>query len=142
MENTFNERGVMITRNTLSAGGQVFSLREIEDVRVVETRKNKVFPLAISIIGVVLAAAGAAIYRSGAALALGVMLVVVGALAWLAQDVIHRLVVKTANGEREAVSSPDLEFLARVEQAIRGALANAEAASLSRSPSSHKNESH
>ena len=31
MENTFNERGVMITRNGLSAGGQVFSLRDIQE---------------------------------------------------------------------------------------------------------------
>ncbi len=129
MENTFNERGVMITRNTLSAGGQVFSLRDIEDVRVVATRKNKVLPLTISMVGIVVAAAGTAFYGSGAALSLGVMLVVVGALAWSAQDVIHRLVVKTAEGEREAVSSPDLEFLARVEQALRAALASVRGAS-------------
>jgi hypothetical protein len=129
MENTFNERGVMITRNGLSAGGQVFSLRDIQDVRVVKMRKNKALPIAVSTVGVVVAAAGA-VSRSGAALTIGVMLVVVGALAWLVQDVTHRLVVKTANGEREAVSSPDLDFLARVEQAVRTALATSGNASL------------
>jgi Family of unknown function (DUF6232) len=126
MENTFNERGVMITRNGLSAGGQVFALRDIQDVRVVIIRKNKAFPAAISLVGATVAAVGVvgALDRSGAALGLGVMLVVVGALAWLWQDVRHQLVVKTPQGEREAVSSSDLDFLARVEQAVRAALAN------------------
>jgi hypothetical protein len=126
MENTFNERGVMITRNGLSAGGQVFALRDIQDVRVVIIRKNKAFPAAISLVGAIVAAVGVvgALDRSGAALGLGVMLVVVGALAWLWQDVRHQLVVKTPQGEREAVSSSDLDFLARVEQAVRAALAN------------------
>jgi Family of unknown function (DUF6232) len=127
MENTFNERGVMITRNALSAGGQVFALRDIQDVRVVITRKNKTFPAAISIVGAAVAAVGA-LYRSGAALGIGVMLVVVGALAWRWQDVMHQLVVKTPQGEREAVSSPDPDFLARVEQAVRAALANSASA--------------
>src|ERR1700737_1660529 len=123
MENPFNERGVTITRSSLSASGQVFSLRDIQDVRVVTMRKNKALPVAVSTIGVIVAAAGA-VFRSGAALSIGVMLVVVGALAWLVQDVTHRLVVKTANGEREAVSSPDPVFLTRVEQAVRAALAS------------------
>ncbi|MEA3121155.1 MAG: hypothetical protein QOH33_696 [Paraburkholderia sp.] len=121
MENPFNERGVMITRNGLSASGQVFSLRDIQDVRVVTMRKNKALPLAVSSVGVIVAATGA-VLQSGAALAIGVMLIVVGALAWLVQDVKHLLLVNTAAGEREAVSSADLDFLARVERAVRTAL--------------------
>jgi hypothetical protein len=34
MDLPFNERGVSVTRNALSAGGQVFSLREVSGVRV------------------------------------------------------------------------------------------------------------
>jgi Family of unknown function (DUF6232) len=123
MENPFNERGVMITRNGLSASGQVFSLRDIQEVRVVTMRKNKAVPVAVSAVGVIVAATGT-VFQSGAALMIGVMLIVVGALAWLVQDVAHRLLVKTTNGEREAVSSPDPDFLARVEQAVRTALAS------------------
>jgi hypothetical protein len=123
MENPFNERAVMITRNGLSASGQVFSLRDIQDVRVVTMRKNKALPVAVSAIGVIVAATGA-VFQSAAALAIGVMVIVVGALAWLVQDVTHRLLVKTADGEREAISSSDPDFLARVEQALRTALAS------------------
>jgi hypothetical protein len=122
MENTFNDRGVMITRNSLSAGGQSFPLRDIQEIRLVTTEKNKALPISIAMIGAAAAVAGV-VGRSGAALALGIMLIVVGGLAWRTQDVMFRLFVKTPNGEREAVSSTDAEFLTRVEQALRAMLA-------------------
>lgn len=122
MENTFNERGVTITRAGLNAGGQIFPLREIRDLRVVTVHRNKVLPLTVSLVGFGVAIAGG-IYGSGAALALGVMLVVVGALAWFTQDVTHRLMVATAGGEREALMTPERAFAERVEQAVRDALA-------------------
>lgn len=40
MENAFNERGVMVTRNGLSAAGQIFALREIRGVEVRTVRKT------------------------------------------------------------------------------------------------------
>ena len=122
MENTFNERGVTLTRAGLSAGGQVFPLREIRDLRVVTVHKNKVLPLTISLIGAGAAVAGG-IYGSAATLVVGVMLIVVGGLAWYTQDITHRLMVATANGEREALTSPDRAFAEHVEQAVRDALA-------------------
>mgnify|MGYP001556669922 CR=1 FL=1 len=120
MDNTFNERGVMITRNGLSAGGQIFSLREILDARTETIQKNKIVPLSLSLIGAIAAVTGG-ILGSGAGLTLGVMLVVVGMLAWWTQDITHRLMVVTPSGDREALSSPDLAFVKRVEQALRGA---------------------
>ena len=124
MDNTFNERGVTITRGGLSAGGQIFPLREIRDLRVVTVHKNKVVPLSISLVGVGIAIAGG-LYGASAALVVGVMLVVVGALAWTTQDVTHRLMVTTANGEREALTSPDRAFAEHVAQALRDALGRA-----------------
>ncbi|WP_414718729.1 DUF6232 family protein [Trinickia sp.] len=112
----------MITRNSLSAGGQSFPLRDIQEIRLVTTEKNKALPISIAMIGAAAAVAGV-VGRSGAALALGIMLIVVGGLAWRTQDVMFRLFVKTPNGEREAVSSTDAEFLTRVERALRAMLA-------------------
>ncbi|MFP3560360.1 DUF6232 family protein, partial [Paraburkholderia sp. SIMBA_049] len=57
MENAFNERGVTITRNGLSAAGQVFPLRDIRNVDVVKIPKNRVVPWLISLIGVAAAIA-------------------------------------------------------------------------------------
>ena len=123
MDNTFNERGVMITRNGLSAGGQIFSLREIQSTRVETIQKNKVLPLTLSLSGAAVAIAGG-IWTSGAALTLGVMLMVVGYLAWTTQDIQHRLTVSTQDGDREALKSPDPDFVKRVEQALQTALAS------------------
>ncbi len=122
MDNTFNERGVAITRNGLSAGGQIFSLREIRGARVETIQKNKILPLSLSLTGLAAAIAGG-IWTSGAAMTIGVMLIVVGFLAWTTQDITHRLMVSTQTGDREAISSTDLDFVNRVEQALRRALA-------------------
>jgi hypothetical protein len=126
MENAFDERGVSVTRNGLSAAGQHFTLRDIRGVRVVTERKNKAVPLLISVAGLAGAVAGG-VFGSGAGLALGAMLIVVGYLSWLTQDIAHRLIVAMPDGEHEALMSTDLDFVERVEQAVRAALDGAAA---------------
>ncbi|VWD25025.1 DUF6232 family protein [Burkholderia contaminans] len=122
MENAFNERGVMITRNGLSAAGQVFGLRDIRQVDVVKIPKNRLVPSLISLIGAAVAVAGG-IAGSSAALVVGVMLAVVGYLSWATQDVTYRLMVEMPDGKREALSSVDVEFVERVAQVVRDAQA-------------------
>lgn len=121
MENAFNERGVMVTRNGLSAAGQIFALREIRGVEVRTVRKNKLVPCAISLTGAAAIAGGA--LGSSALLVAGVMLVVVGYLAWTTQDVTHRLIVDMPDGKREAIMSVDREFVERVAHAVDAARA-------------------
>ncbi|MEM5328639.1 DUF6232 family protein [Paraburkholderia sp. JHI2823] len=122
MELPFNEAAVSVTRSALSAGGQVFPLRDIEDVRIVAGRRSRAVPIAISVLGAAGAAVGAA-FGSAAGLACGVMVIVVGWLAWIWQEAVHRLYVLTGGESREAVTSGDLAFLERVEQAVRAAKA-------------------
>lgn len=126
MENAFNERGVLITRNALNAAGQVFALREIHGTRIIQVQKNKTLPLFLSLLGLAGAVAGVA-FRSGAGLTIGLMMIGVGAIAWFTQEVTHRLMVVMASGEREALSSPDLDFVQRVDQVLQRAVANASA---------------
>ena len=120
METPFNDRGVSVTRNALSSAGQVFPLRDIVSVEVVTVQKNKVLPVTISLLGLVGAIVGGAL-RSPAGMVCGAMLVVVGWLTWATQDITHRLMVQTANGEREALSSVDREFVERVGAAVNEA---------------------
>jgi hypothetical protein len=127
METPFNDRGVSVTRNALSAAGQVFPLRDILNVRVITVQKNKFLPVAISLIGLVGAIVGG-VFRSPVGIVCGIMLIVVGWLTWITQDVTHRLMVETASGEREALSSVDLDFVERVAQTVRDTLAAAPAA--------------
>lgn len=122
METPFNERGVSVTRNTLSAAGQIFPLREIQNVRVVTVPKNKLLPRVISIAGAIGGIIGG-VYASPVGIVCGVMLVVVGWLTWITQDVTHRLMVETGGDEREALSSLELAFVERVAQRVRDALA-------------------
>jgi hypothetical protein len=124
METPFNDRGVSVTRNALSSAGQVFPLRDIVSVRVVTVQKNKVLPLAISLLGLIGAILGA-IFRSPVGIVCGVMLIVVGWLTWATQDITHRLMVQTTNGEREALMSIDREFVERVSAAVHEAKAAA-----------------
>ncbi len=124
MDNTFNERGVAITRNGLSAGGQLFALREIRATRIVTVHKNRIVPVAISLTGLALAVFGT-LRSTPVATVPGIMLVVVGWLAWKTQDITHRLMIGTESGEREALTSPDLEFVQRVEATLQRAVSPA-----------------
>jgi hypothetical protein len=127
MENPFNDRGVSVTRNALSSAGQVFPLRDIVSVQVVTVQKNKVIPITISLLGLVGGIVGG-VLRAPVGIVCGVMLAVVGWLTWATQDITHRLMVQTANGEREALSSVDREFVERVGAAVneaKGAAASA-----------------
>ncbi|TDN63663.1 DUF6232 family protein [Paraburkholderia sp. BL10I2N1] len=117
MELPFNERGVSVTRNSLSAAGQVFALREIQNVRVETVQRNRTVPLVISLVGLAGAIVGGA-FGSAAGLVCGVMVIVVGVLSWFTQDITHRLIVETTNGDREALSSIEREFVERVEQTV------------------------
>jgi hypothetical protein len=121
MDLPFNERGVSVTRNALSAAGQVFPLREIGGVRVVTVPRNRSLPIVISVIGAAGTAVGG-VFRSPAGIVCGLMLVVVGWLTWISQDVTHRLIVQSGSGEREALSSLDLDFVERVAQTVRDAV--------------------
>jgi len=127
MENPFNDRGVSVTRNALSSAGQVFPLRDIVSVQVVTVEKNKVLPVTISLLGLVGGIVGGVLHAP-VGIVCGVMLVVVGWLTWVTQDITHRLMVQTANGEREALSSVDREFVERVGAAVNEAKSTAASA--------------
>lgn len=122
MELPFNEAGVSITRTALSVAGQVFPLRDIDDVQVVTVRRSRGVPVSLSTVGAVLAVAGY-FYDSPAPFVCGLMLFVVGILTWYSQDVTHQLIVMKGGERLEALTSLDPAFVERVEQALRFAMA-------------------
>ncbi|RKP45039.1 DUF6232 family protein [Pararobbsia silviterrae] len=117
----FNENGVSVTETAVNIPGQPLRISDIRSTRVVSDARRFALPVSISIIGLVLVVIGF-IRTSGAFWVPGIMLVVVGWLAWWAQDTKHRLFVGTeSKGEVEALVSADLAFLHRVVAAIDGA---------------------
>jgi len=121
MELPFNERGVSITRTALSVAGQVFALRDVEDLRVVTVPRNRVLPWVLSLLGVAGLVAGLS-FGSAVGIVCGAMMIVVGWLTWITQDVTYRLVVVTGGVAREALSSVEREFVERVADVVRDAL--------------------
>ncbi|RQH05366.1 DUF6232 family protein [Paraburkholderia dinghuensis] len=122
MELPFNEAGVSVTRTALSVAGQVFPLRDIDDVQIVTVRRNHVVPICLSTSGAILAAGGYFL-DSPTAFVCGLMLFVIGMLTWYSQDITHQLIVVKGSERREALSSLDPTFVERVEQAVRFAMA-------------------
>ncbi|WP_244849922.1 DUF6232 family protein [Caballeronia sp. SL2Y3] len=122
MDTPFNERGVTLSRAGLSASGQMIPLRELRAARVVKIERKKPLPIIIALIGLAGLGAGVAT-GSGAALVLGVMIVVVGYLSWITQDVVYQLMVSTPDGERELLITKDQAFADRVAALVGEAVA-------------------
>lgn len=123
MELPFNERGVSVSRTALSVAGQVIALRDVEDLRIVTLARNRVVPSVLSLAGLA-GLVGGLWFGSAVAIVCGAMMIVVGWLTWITQDVRYQLLVVTggaAREEREALSSLDREFVERVAQVIRDA---------------------
>jgi hypothetical protein len=115
----FNERGVTLSRSALSAAGQMFALRDLSAATVVMVPRQKPLPVTVSVLGMIALATGIAI-GSGPTFVLGLMVAVVGYLAWITQDVIYQLMVTTPEGEREVLITQDQEFAERVAAMVRG----------------------
>ncbi len=122
MDTPFNERGVTLSRAGLSASGQMIPLRDLRAARVVMIPRQKPLPVIIALIGLIVLGAGI-FTGSGAALVLGVMIVVVGYLTWITQDVIYQLMVATPDGEREVLITKDQEFADKVAALVGEAVA-------------------
>jgi hypothetical protein len=118
----FNERGITFARAGLSASGQLFPLRDLRSATVRRVPKQKPLPIAVGVIGIIVAATGG-ILGSGPALLLGIMVAAVGYLSWITQDVIYRMYVTVPDGEREVFTTKDEEFAQRVAALVNEAVA-------------------
>jgi hypothetical protein len=127
MDTPFNERGVTLSRAGLSASGQMIPLRELRSARVVKIERKKLLPIIFALIGLVVLGAGI-FTGAGASLVLGVMIIVVGYLTWITQDVIFQLMVDTPDGEREVLITKDQEFADKVAALVSEAVAKHAAA--------------
>ena len=122
MDTPFNERGVTLSRAGLSASGQMIPLRDLRAARVVMIPRQKPLPVVIALIGLAGLVAGI-VTGSGAALVIGAMIIVVGYLTWITQDVIYQLMVATPEGEREVLITKDQEFADKVAALVGEAVA-------------------
>jgi hypothetical protein len=127
MDTPFNERGVTLSRAGLSASGQMIPLRDLRAARVVTIERKPMLPILFALIGLIVLGAGI-MTGAGASLVLGVMIVVVGYLTWITQDVVYQLMADTPDGEREVLLTKDREFADRVAALVTEAVAKHAAA--------------
>ena len=119
----FNENGVSVSETAVNIPGQPIRIADIRAVRVAADKNRVVLPISISVVGLVLLVIGF-MRASGAFWVPGLMLTVVGWLAWWTQDTQNRLYVDTlSKGEIEALASADPAFIERVAAAIATARA-------------------
>src|SRR5260370_20166622 len=98
----FNERGITFARAGLSASGQLFRLRDLRGATVVMVPRQKPLPIALGVIGLIVAVTGG-IFGSGPAVVLGGVIAVAGYFSLITQDVIYRMYVKTPEAEGEVI---------------------------------------
>src|SRR5260370_26435169 len=90
----FNERGITFARAGLSASGQLFPLRDLRGATVVMVPRQKPLPIALGVIGLIVAVTGG-ILGSGAALLLRGMIAGVGVFSLITQGGILEMYVTT-----------------------------------------------
>jgi hypothetical protein len=118
----FDEAGITVTNTRLVVPGQVHSLRDVQAAHVLLSRHDRAVPMTLMIAGVALGATGLFI-ASGAGAFLGLMMVVVGWIAWRFQDIVHRVILVGPAGEVVAFVNADAALVQRVAAATVAALA-------------------
>src|SRR5580692_4790308 len=104
----FNENGVTVTATAVNIPGQPLRISDIRSTRIVSDKRGLALPISISVVGLILLVIGF-VRTSGAFWVPGIMLLVVGWLAWWTQDTKHRLFVGTeSKGDVEALVSADV----------------------------------
>ncbi len=113
-EPVFQSPGVNVTRTLVQIGGASYPVNGIGSVMVIKPRW-----LGLLIAGGALALAGVALIQSSGiyAVLLGAALIAVGLL------LPHRLMIRTASSNQQALTSRNRTFLFSVKQAIETAVA-------------------
>lgn len=115
----FQEDNLSITAEALLAPAHRVPLTQIRAVRTLAWREWRL-AATLAALGLALAGYGAAT-RGGPALAVGVMLAVVGWLAWLTQAWTHRILITTDEGEIAVYETRDADQAQRIVHIVRTA---------------------
>ena len=113
-EQTFlSERGVTITNTRLIVPGETYAMSGVTSVTTLKHKPSRWGPGVLIGLGV-MALFGA----SASAITTAVVFLAMGVGWWLLQKPTYSVVLKTASGETEALSSKDEAFIARVVNAV------------------------
>lgn len=114
MEETLFQSGdVVVTNKRFMIGGKTIALAGVVSVSMMYTKPSRLGPIVLLILGVICLSFSAV---------LGIILIALGG-AWLYfQKTVYHVVLESAAGSQEALSSKDEQFIGDVVQAINDAI--------------------
>lgn len=116
----FREAGVTITNARFIVPAQTYAMSGITSVKMFRETPNLVFPILMLVVGALLCLGS--IGSSAGAATFGAVVAAVGiALIATAKSKYHVL-LKTASGEAQALTSPDVAFIRRVVEGLNASI--------------------
>jgi len=114
-EQTFlQENGVTVTHARFIVSGQTYAMSGITSVKAGERKPSRGWPVSLIVIGVIAFLSG----MIGAA----VIFLAAGGLWWYLQKTEYAVLLRTASGEAEALTSKDKGYVTRVVAALNDAI--------------------
>lgn len=121
-EQTFlNDGNVKVTRDRVTIGGTVYPVNGLTAIRTATEQPKRGASIVLGILGALVLLPGLS-NGSGTALLIGAVLIGLAVLLWMRAKTTYHLLFGTAGGEKQALSSDNSEFIARVSNAINDAL--------------------
>lgn len=112
-ETLFQSGNVVVTNKRFMVGGKTIALAGVVSVSMMYTDPSRTAPIILLIIGLICLAF---------AWLLGVVLIILGALWLYSQKRVYHVVLESAAGSQEALSSKDEQYISDVVQALNDAI--------------------
>ena len=112
----FNENGVTVTNSRFITPGQTYAMSGVTSIRKLKITPSYKAPIITAIIGFISLGFG----DSG--IAIGILLIIAGIAWFILNKPTFVVVLSSASGEQEALSSKDEEFISRVVNALNEAI--------------------
>ena len=112
----FNARNVNVTNARFIAQGQTYAMSGITSIKSYQQDPSRVSPIVVFLIGGVFAIAG------GVATFIGLGIIALAIVMWASQKKTFSVLLNTASGESEALTSDDSRFISQVVEALNEAI--------------------
>jgi hypothetical protein len=121
-EEVFLSRGdVQVTKSRVVIGGQTYPMTGITVVRTVEEPPKRTGSIILGVIGVIIALWGIAA-SSAVGIIVGLIVLGLAVFLWMNSKAVYHLSFGTAGNQSQVLSSPNVEDIRRVANAINEAI--------------------
>lgn len=112
----FHNAGVKISNQQLIVPGHVYALNDIESVEFIKVEPKRTVAFVLLLVGMFL------LLREGNLFALGGFSVLMSIVIWISGNTQYSLVINTAAGRKEVLSTMDRAYIEKVMQVLDTAM--------------------